>query len=187
MSQANEKRMLTFKGPDREDAYVSMTSEDFSQIQHLHISGEITDGLHQLLHTAKTAGCTVSIEWNGRDMSHLTDTAELNFMNLDEARRLKGISPDTPAVKIGKEIARGLKGVVILTMGTDGVMQISANDDIVRVPVMNPVEPVDRTGGGDAFDAGVIFAFLQGQKTTDYLRSGLETARKALMILGACP
>ncbi|WP_311765265.1 PfkB family carbohydrate kinase [Streptomyces zingiberis] len=46
---------------------------------------------------------------------------------------------------------------------------------------------MDRTGGGDAFDAGVIAGWLRGEPPAVCMRRGLDAARHVITKIGAHP
>lgn len=186
MSRGDAKRMFTFPGPDRDAAFGLAVLDELRAEDHVHIAAPVTDGLRRLLAGIETAGCSMSLEWNGRDMRTLTRSADLNFMNLDEARALTGAPAGHPAAAVAAMIAADLTGDVVLTLGASGALRANADGLVAHQPV-EPVDPVDRTGGGDAFDAGVIVSWLLGEPAEAGLRRGLAAARTTLMMVGACP
>ena len=77
--------------------------------------------------------------------------------NDDEARALTG--EDDPA-RQAEALMRCGPGMVVITMGADGVL-LKTKDVTLRAGVY-PVEFVDASGSGDAFDAGFIAGMLGG-------------------------
>ena len=57
----------------------------------MHVVGDVTPPLTRLVALTLRLGRSVSVEWNGRDMSSLAGPATLNLMNADEMR------PTSPA------------------------------------------------------------------------------------------
>ncbi|MFF4601867.1 carbohydrate kinase family protein [Streptomyces sp. NPDC001339] len=185
-SSATGKRMMTFAGADRDAAIAAVTEEAVCDVDHVHVVGEPTPPLTRVVALARQHGRSVSVEWNGRDMSAVArGSAALNLMNADEARRLPGASPHDTAVT-AQRYAESLAGEVIVTLGPDGALWASPGRRPVHVPV-RPVQPLDRTGGGDAFNAGVVAGWLSGDPTEECLRRGLESALHVITKIGAHP
>ncbi|MFF8918807.1 PfkB family carbohydrate kinase [Streptomyces sp. NPDC015032] len=69
---------------------------------------------------------------------------------------------------------------------TTGALWAAASGTVVHEPTTT-VEPVDRTGGGDAFNAGVIAGRLFGEPPPACLRRGLDAALHVITKIGAHP
>ncbi|MEU0368692.1 carbohydrate kinase family protein [Streptomyces sp. NPDC006283] len=186
VSSGGGKRMLTFAGADRGLAFDAVTEEDVRAADHVHVVGEPTPALGRVVEIAHRAGRTLSIEWNGRDMSPLAQGASLNFMNADEAARLPQADEASGAAGTAGRVAELISGDVIVTLGAEGAVWATAAGELFHEPTM-PVEPLDRTGGGDAFDAGVIAGWLNGEPPTACMRRGLDAALHVITKLGAHP
>ena len=122
----------------------------------------------------------LSLELNGRYEPAFASLADYLFTNSDElARRLKTDDPvgfiqeKHAADRAAWFVTQGVKGVTIITRGR------------VTTAAATPVEPVDRTGGGDAFNAGAIAALATGADVSSAARAGLSLAAQALLLLGA--
>jgi ribokinase len=89
-------------------------------------------------------------------------------------------------VGTAQRYAKLLSGDVILTLGSDGALWASPCGRVVQEPTI-PVEPVDRTGGGDAFNAGVIAGWLYGESPVECMRRGLDAALHVITKTGAQP
>ncbi|MFD9422363.1 MULTISPECIES: carbohydrate kinase family protein [unclassified Streptomyces] len=185
ISSGASKRMMTFPGADRDLAFNAVTEADVRDVDHVHVVGLPTPPLGRVVGLARRAGRSVSIEWNGRDMSPLAEGAGLNLMNADEVGRLPRARPGD-AVATARQYARQLSGDVILTLGADGALWVPVSGEVVREPT-TVVEPVDRTGGGDAFNAGLIAGRLFGDPPSQCLRRGLDAALHVIMKIGAHP
>jgi sugar/nucleoside kinase (ribokinase family) len=61
-------------------------------------------------------------------------------------------------------------GMVAVKLGAEGALGAQGGH-LVRVPAI-PVQPVDTVGAGDAFDAGFLYAHLQGWDLEKCLRLG---------------
>ncbi|MEC4019494.1 carbohydrate kinase family protein [Streptomyces sp. H27-D2] len=185
LSSGDCKRMMTFAGADREQAVGAVAERDVRDVDHVHVVGEPTPALTRLVDLAHRAGRSVSVEWNGRDMSRLARGASLSFMNADEAARLPDAVLEDPAASARRR-AELISGDVILTMGSRGAVWASPHGELFQEPTVR-VEPVDRTGGGDAFNAGVIAGWLSGDPPGTCLRRGLDAALHVITKIGAHP
>ena len=94
-----------------------------------------------------------------------------------EAKVLAGYPPDAavePHVVAQKLIQGGVTHVVI-TLGEEGALLVNANSQ-TRFPAVT-VQPVDTTGAGDAFNAGLAVALAH--------RSSIEQAVEFAVVTGA--
>jgi sugar/nucleoside kinase (ribokinase family) len=177
------KRMVTFPGPECESEFGSVLAFDLSGFDLLHIAAAPTFVIKQIIEYAKLSGCKVSTEWSGNDMSSVATYTDLNFMNSDELASLK-LETEPGIEHAATPLARQISSNVIITMGSAGALWARPDGQVVMEPTI-PVDPVDRTGGGDAFDAGVIAAHLSGEGPRACLAAGLDAARKTIMKIGA--
>ena len=106
--------------------------------------------------------------------------------NLTEARVLAGFAPD--AASEPHQVAHALldKGVkhIVMTLGEQGAMIVTSSS-ITRIPAIQ-VAPVDTTGAGDAFNAGLATALALGASVDDAVRlavvcGGLAVTKHAVI------
>lgn len=71
---------------------------------------------------------------------------------------------------VGQRIADDLLQWMIVTHGAEGVIAY-AKDQVLRIPA-KPVKPIDTTGAGDSFAAGLVHALMSGASMSE----ALETA-----------
>jgi 2-dehydro-3-deoxygluconokinase len=145
--------------------------------RHLHLSG-ITPALSpscrlvaaQAIAEARGAGATVSLDVNYRSklwppaeaaavLGELIPSVDLLISTAVDAALLFDLSG--PA----DEIARLLRDrfrvpVAVVTLGAEGAA--ACHDGGYHLAACFPVHEVDRVGAGDAFDAGLIYGYLQG-------------------------
>ena len=86
--------------------------------------------------------------------------------NADETRRMTGYSDLTKAIRELGKLCR----LVIVKDGPHG-SHACLNGETIHVPAY-PVEPLDTTGAGDAFNAGFLKAWLDDQPLETCLRWG---------------
>lgn len=157
---------------------------------HLHLSGYVLAdessrrGGVAMLAAARAAGMTTSVDPQAAaglpDFPALARGIDLLLPNTDELAVLTGTgAPESAAALL--EFA----GAVAVTRGDAGAAWID-RDGVVTVPA-EPVECVDSTGAGDAFDAAVIVAWLAGVPPVAVLRAGVAAGTAAVRQFGARP
>ena len=125
-------------------------------------------------------GTILSLELDGRYDPAFPGIADYLFTNSDELTRRLGTGDLAGFIteKHGADPATWF-----VTQGMDGAMIIGGGK--VETVTATPIEAVDRTGGGDAFNAGVIAALLSGADPKSAAMAGLLLAAQALGRLGA--
>jgi len=110
--------------------------------------------------------------------------------NESELAVLTGAAPQSPlrrgdAVSRARQlIARGVAKVIV-KMGRQGVLLVSETNEQL-VPAF-PVEVVDTTAAGDAFNAGFAFALATGSSEVDAIRFGAAAGAVSVTRHGAQP
>ncbi len=105
--------------------------------------------------------------------------------NETELRILLGLAPDDPADTV--ELARRLRargvGNLIVTMGEKGALILT--EDGMETVASVPVEVVDTTGAGDAFNAGLAVALAEGKSLSAAVHFANRCGAFACRALGA--
>jgi ribokinase len=107
--------------------------------------------------------------------------------NESELRILLGLPADDP--RSSRELAgelrrRGVRNVVV-TLGRTGALILT--DDLDRMVPAVPVDVVDTTGAGDAFNSGFAVALAEGRGIVDAVRFGVVCGGIACTRLGVIP
>jgi ribokinase len=76
-------------------------------------------------------------------------------------------------------------GAVVVSLGGDGALLVDARG--ARHHRAYPVEPVDPTGAGDAFNAGLAVALLEGKELDEAVRFANACGALATTRVGAQP
>ncbi|GAB3489200.1 sugar kinase [Amycolatopsis cihanbeyliensis] len=158
---------------------------------HVHLSGYVLleessrpAGLAALA-AARSAGMSTSVDPQAAAL--LTDAGafladihgvDLLLPNAGELAALTG-SPDPASAAT----LLGTVGAVAVTSGEHGAAWVDRGG--MTTVAAEPVDCVDSTGAGDAFDAGVLTAWLRGHSPGGILRSGTRLAARTITHLGA--
>ena len=175
LSHGADRAILTALG-----AVGSLTAQDvpaalLARARHVHVSSyfllerSLGPGLAAVLAAARAAGATTSLDTNwdpagkwGDDHLHaaLAQTDVL-LPNETEALRIAG-APALPAAA-GALTAAGRR--LVVKLGERGAL--CADGPVWHRAELPPVTPVDATGAGDCFNAGLIGGLLRGLALPD--------------------
>ena len=185
LTGGTDRAILTAPG-----AIGSLTADDvpgdlLTRARHVHVSSyflmadSLGPGLARLLASARAAGATTSLDtnwdpsgrWDGPWLRAAFAQADLLLPNEAEALALAGQPDLTGAVRVltgraGRaERAIGAGGAggagrVVVKLGARGAL--CAEDGRWQQVSLPPVTPVDDTGAGDCFNAGLITGLLRG-------------------------
>jgi ribokinase len=107
--------------------------------------------------------------------------------NESEARVLAGKRPDEAIdlTDVARELIRGGVKQVVMTLGAKGALIVTASS-MTRVAAIQ-VSPVDTTGAGDAFNAGLAIALASGASLEAAARFAVVTGGMAVTKEGVIP
>ena len=181
-TNSSEKRMVTSAGANRylDPALVDLECIEPGDFVHLSVSDDRKAIF--LMTQAAVRGATVSCEFNGNRNAERLDCIDYAFMNHDELSRWMGTEN---VIDAWQKMSGATKAALAVTSGADGAAFVRGGE-ILRVPA-GPVSVVDRTGGGDAFDAGFLHAVAVNRSPNDALATGLALAALCISHHGAMP
>jgi sugar/nucleoside kinase (ribokinase family) len=177
LSERRERALLSFLGTVETARLRKPASLRFADFAHLHLTSPfLQEGLRpefpRLLRRAQNAGLLTSLDpgWDPRgkwDLEKLYPWLTFLLVNESEAEALTGEkNPRKAAIALARKVP-----VAVVKIGPRGAVGAMMGD-LLQVPSY-PVQVVDTTGAGDAFDAGFIDAWLDGDmKPSDALRFG---------------
>jgi 2-dehydro-3-deoxygluconokinase len=146
---------------------------------------EIAATAQWALQAAKSAGWLVSFDVNYRRQlwapaaarqgcDPFARAADILFVPRGDACALFGLAPTTPAAQVLDTLTRAYpQATVVVTLGKEGAMASEPPGKIFHQPVF-PAEEVGRLGGGDAFAAGFLYAYLTATAPSERLPTALR-------------
>ena len=192
LSRGGDRAILTALG-----AMDSLTAADIpasilNRARHVHVSSyflladSLGPGLAAALATAREAGATTSLDtnwdpaerWRDERLSAAIAQASLLLPNEAEALALSGAPTATAAAlalsAAGPRVAVKLGPRGVLVASGSGLHQVS----------LPPATPVDATGAGDCFNAGLIAGLLNGLSLPRAAALGCATGSLSTGALG---
>lgn len=176
ISTRNDRSFLTWPGANRDlPAYLRepATQARLAEARHVHLAMPVERELaRELFPRLRAAGGTTSLdtghqpEWlQNQDNWQTCREVDLFLPNEVEGRMMTGASE--PEAIIAGFQAMGIHGVV-LKLGPRGA--VAGRENSICRAAAPAVDAVDTTGAGDAFDAGLIDALLDGSPLADMLQ-----------------
>lgn len=144
---------------------------------------------------AKKAGQLLSFDINYRallsspeqavnDCHEIASMADILFLPLRDAMSLYH-APNNPQDAVKTLSERYPQAIIVMTLSTNGAIA-KADDEIIRQAAF-PAEEVGRLGGGDAFVAGFLYAYLNNLDIAHALRWGTAAAAYKYSVAGDIP
>ncbi|WP_367130704.1 carbohydrate kinase family protein [Saccharothrix sp. HUAS TT1] len=191
VDETGQRSMLPDRGANARFSPDDLDPGLLRDATHLHLSGYVLldassrpAGL-AVLRAAREAGLTTSVDPQSAALIYdgfLDDVRGVDLLlpNTEELVALTGSAEPASAAALLDVV-----GAVALTSGADGASWVD-RDGVVSVPAED-VECVDSTGAGDAFDAGLLAAWLAGASRRDAVLGGVRAAARAVSGVGAQP
>ena len=142
--------------------------------RHLHMTGLNLEALVKSSEIAKDFGKTISFD-PGRKKSDLgykilspiLKNVDILLVNQREARSLIGASDNKEIISVMEKLRKrvGENKTYVVKGGRQNIFICSPDGDFSMSPFK--VNVVDTIGAGDAFDAGFVVAFLNGNNVED--------------------
>lgn len=181
-SSPSDKRMVTARGANDMLDLASVPFEIFGPDAHVHVSLLVDEKAVAVLREARNRGASTSSEFNGVKSEERVAHCDVCFMNQDEFVRWMG--PSDPVTGWRQRFG-DLNTWLVVTQGHSGAKAVHQNETLWAPAV--PTQLVDRTGGGDAFDAGYLTGMARQLPPQVCLRMGLELASHVIQHFGATP
>jgi sugar/nucleoside kinase (ribokinase family) len=193
VDEHGERSMLPDRGANARLLAGDLDPALLAGAAHLHLTGYVlldassVDAGVAALAAARRAGLSTSVDPQAANL--ITDPAgfldlvrgvDLLLPNTTELAALTGSDDPASAGALLDVVRR-----VAVTSGAAGASWVDS-DGVVFVPAQ-AAECVDSTGAGDAFDGGLLAAWLAGASPRDALRGGVRAGALAAGRTGAWP
>jgi sugar/nucleoside kinase (ribokinase family) len=192
LSRGDDRAILTATGAMGELTAADVPAELLSRARHVHVSSyfllerSLGPDLAALLSAARVAGASTSLDTNwdpsgtwGQDFfPDVLAQTDLLLPNEAEARRISGAT--TVPEMINALTKAG--GAVALKLGASGALYADGSQQYRATPP--PVSPVDATGAGDCFDAGLLAGRLNGLEPSAALALGCAVGAASTQAIG---
>ncbi len=179
LSGAQDRAFVTALGTIDKLAADDVPREALQAARHIHIGSfflqaALRPQVTALIQQARQAGCTASLDagydpaeqWS-EDIVAAAAAADLFLPNETEACAIA--RRDDP-MDAGAALADATGSLVVVKLGPDGACAFRGSERVCQ-PAF-PVEVVDTTACGDAFNAGFVAAWLDGKPLDECLRVG---------------
>jgi ribokinase len=161
--------------------------------RHLHVAGYALlrrgsrAAARSAIERARAREMTVSVDPSSAALLSpafldLARGADLLLPNVAEARVLSG-EPDPE--RAARRLAESVPGVVV-KLGEQGALWTDGRE-LRRAAASSVHSPIDATGAGDAFAAGLLAARVNGASRVEALTAGCRLAAEAVATVGARP
>lgn len=198
LSRGADRAILTAPG-----AVASLTTQDvptalLTRARHVHVSSyfllehSLGPGLAAMLAAARAAGATTSLDtnwdpagkWGDDHLYASLAQTDVLLPNETEALRLTG----APALPAAAEALAAAGPRLVVKLGERGVL--CADGPVWHRAELPPVTPVDATGAGDCFNAGLIGGLLRGLALPEAAALGCAVGALSTRAVGgtaSCP
>jgi sugar/nucleoside kinase (ribokinase family) len=180
LSQGGDRAILTAEGVIGTLTAADVPAELLARARHVHVSSyfllerSLGPALPALLAAARAAGATTSLDtnwdpagtWGADYFPDVLAQADLLLPNEAEALRMAG-AQELPAA-IASLTKAG--GAIAVKLGPRGALYADGTRQYRATPP--PLPPVDTTGAGDCFNAGLIAGLLNGLEPPEALALG---------------
>jgi sugar/nucleoside kinase (ribokinase family) len=195
LARPDDRAILTFPGAIAELRSAIVDPELLGRSRHVHVSAfflqrALVPGLRELLAAARARGATTSLDpnwdpsgsWDG-GLLELLPHIDVLLPNEAEACAIAGTpSPEEAAARLA------LDGpLVVVKMGAQGSLAVSAGEPPTRVPAFEVADAVDAVGAGDSFDAGFLAGWLAGRGVEGALALGCACGALSMRGPGGTP
>jgi len=188
----DDRAIITNPGTIPELRSEDIDADLLASARHVHVSSYFLQsglwkGLPDLLRQAREAGATVSLDCNWdpaetwdqglSDLYGHLDVLLPNDAEVVELARAHAAAKGYAAAVGGSALDAARKltqagPAVVVKMGAEGALAAFPDGQMLRVPAVPDVTPVDTVGAGDSFDAGYLAATLWGWDTRRSLALG---------------
>ncbi len=168
LHHGDRRRILTYPGTMSGMTGADLSFDYLASARHFHLSSlflqrALAPDLPKIFRDLKNAGLTISLDTNddpedlwGGVLDELLGHVDVFLPNEDEVCRIAHRGTVEEALKALADRVP----CIAAKCGSRGAM-VQVGDRLTRVAPLT-VKPVDTIGAGDSFDAGFLYAYMQG-------------------------
>lgn len=168
LSSKNDRAMVTFIGSIDALSFEDIDVSLLNKTRHIHIGSyflqnSLRKDIPGLFALAKEKGVSTSLDagWDNSEIWDYGIFEALKYTDIFFPNEIEAINiAKTDNVKNAANILSKACKIVVIKCGSDGA--VAKAGDKLLIKGTYDLEPVDTTGAGDSFNAGFIYAFLQG-------------------------
>jgi sugar/nucleoside kinase (ribokinase family) len=190
-----ERTMITDLGAavllDRLDGFEATLSS--ARVMHIEgytlLDGPTLPVIERAVELARAGGAAISVDASDPFVIHvardrfwnfLQTSADIVFLNAEEARALTGRDPEHAAAIVADET--NVRTVVVKLGGRGSIVHHNG----VNYPIaIQPVHAIDTTGAGDSYAGGFLYGWLKGWSAERCGRLGSAVAAATVSQMGA--
>jgi len=192
LSQGDDRAILTAEGVIGTLTPADIPAGLLARARHVHVSSYfllervLGPDLPALLAAARAAGATTSLDtnwdpagtWGADYFPDVLAQADLLLPNEAEALRMAGTADLTAAIATLTKAG----GAIAVKLGARGAIYADGTRQYLATPP--PLPPVDTTGAGDCFNAGLLAGLLNGLQPPEALAPGCATGAASTQGVG---
>jgi len=192
LSRGDDRAILTAPGTIGALTAADVPADLLARTRHVHVSSyflleqSLGPGLAAVLAGARAAGATTSLDtnwdpagtWGAEFFPEVLAQTDLLLPNEAEAERLAG------AATLDEAVASLTKagGRIVVKLGARGALYADGQRQYIATPP--PMTPVDTTGAGDCFNAGLLTGLLRGLEPAEALALACATGAMSTQGIG---
>jgi len=174
-----DRAMVTYPGAMNHFSLKDIDNEVFESARHMHLSSiflqeELKSDVIAIFQKAKQHGMTTSLDlqWDpaGKwdiDFGSLLPLVDIFLPNKNELFAITGIDDVEKAL----DSLRDKSNTIAVKMGAEGSVLFNKGNISYYKPYLN-TKVVDAIGAGDSFNAGFVYALLNGYQSADCMDFG---------------
>jgi sugar/nucleoside kinase (ribokinase family) len=185
LASSEDRALITYAGTCGSLDETDIPTRDIlTRARHIHIGSfflqhHLAGMFIRIFEDARRCGVTTSLdsgwdptgEWSGSIFELLRFT-DIFFPNESEALAITREKSPNEACRCLSEYCR----VSVVKLGSEGSILATDAGPVLECPIYDKYEGRDFTGAGDTYNAGFIYAFLDGMSYPDCMRYGSAAA-----------